>query len=98
MIRVQLPTPLRKLAGTDKEIQVDVPGQASLSAVLDQLEAQYPALAGTIRDHSSGIRRPFIRFFACEEDLSHQGPDVVLPEEVISGKEPLVVIGAMAGG
>jgi molybdopterin synthase sulfur carrier subunit len=98
VIRVQLPTPLRKLAGTEKEIQVEVAGPPTVAAVLDALEARYPVLAGTIRDHSSGVRRPFIRFFACEEDLSHTSADTLLPEAVASGWEPLVVVGAMAGG
>jgi len=98
MIRVEIPAHLRTLAQVNSEIKLDVEGQATLSSVLDALEARYPMLSGTIRDHVTKQRRPFLRFFACEEDLSHQPPDAPLPEAVASGKEPLVIIGAIAGG
>lgn len=98
MIRVILPQHLRTLAHVGSEVTVDVPGQATLRSVLDVLEARYPMLRGTIRDHVTLERRPFLRFFACEEDLSHQSPDTPLPLAVISGAEPLVVLGAIAGG
>jgi hypothetical protein len=98
MIRVILPFHLRTLAKVDNEITLDVEGEVTTRAVLDALEAKYPVLRGTIRDHDTGKRRAFLRFFACEEDLSHEPPDAPLPEAVASGKEPLCVIGAIAGG
>jgi sulfur-carrier protein len=98
MIRVELPSHLRTLAKVDAEVQLDVQGQVTLRSVLDALEARYPMLRGTIRDQVSGERRPFLRFFACEEDLSHESPDAPLPDAVASGAEPLVVLGAIAGG
>jgi sulfur-carrier protein len=98
MIRVVLPTPLRTLAGAGREVQVVVDGAPTLAAVLDAVEASYPALRGTLRDQFTHERRPFIRFFACQEDLSHQSPSTALPAAVISGDEPLLVVGAMAGG
>lgn len=98
MIRVVLPAHLRTLARVDGEVTVDVHGQATLGGVLNALEASYPVLQGTIRDHVTLKRRPFIRFYACEQDLSHDGPDARLPEAVASGSEPFLVVGAMAGG
>ena len=98
MIRVVLPTPLRTLAHVDGEVKLDVEGQATQRSVLDALEACYPVLRGTIRDHVTQQRRPFIRFFACEVDLSHELPDAPLPDAVVSGAEPLLIIGAIAGG
>jgi sulfur-carrier protein len=98
MIRVILPQHLRTLAHVGSEVQIDVEGQPTLRSVVDALEARYPMLRGTIRDHGTQQRRPFLRFFACEEDLSHESPDAPLPEAVVSGKEPLVVLGAIAGG
>ena len=98
MIRVELPQHLRTLAKISGEVKLDVVGPATLRSVLDALEAQYPVLQGTIRYHVTQQRRPFLRFFACEEDLSHESPDALLPEAVASGKEPLLVIGAIAGG
>jgi molybdopterin synthase sulfur carrier subunit len=98
MIRVVLPQHLRTLAGVGGDVTIDVPGEVTQRSVLDALEARYPMLRGTIRDHSTQLRRPFIRFFACEQDLSHESPDAPLPQEVSSGKEPLLVIGAIAGG
>jgi hypothetical protein len=98
MIRVVLPAHLRTLSRVDGEVLVDVEGQATLGAVLDALEASDPVLRGTIRDHATRKRRPFVRFFACQEDLSHESPAVVLPEAVVLGAEPLLVVGAMAGG
>jgi len=98
MIRVVLPQHLRTLAHVGSEVQLEVEGQATLRSVLDALEAQYPMLCGTIRDHGTQKRRPFLRFFACEEDLSHESPDSPLPADVVSGKEPLLIIGAIAGG
>jgi molybdopterin synthase sulfur carrier subunit len=98
MIRVVLPTHLRSLARIAGETKLDVPNPATQRSVLDALEAQYPMLRGTIRDQVTRQRRPFVRFFACERDLSHEGPDATLPEEVSSGAEPLLVVGAMAGG
>ena len=98
MIRVILPQHLRTLAHVGSEVQIDVEGQPTLRSVLDTLEARYPMLRGTIRDHGTQQRRPFLRFFACEEDLSHESPDAPLPEAVVLGKEPLVVLGAIAGG
>jgi hypothetical protein len=98
MIRVALPAHLRTLARVDGEVTVDVEGRATLRAVLDALEAGYPMLRGTIRDHVTQQRRPFVRFFACQEDLSHEGPDAPMPDAVVAGAEPFLVIGAMAGG
>ena len=98
MIRVELPYHLRTLAKVSGELQLEVSGPITLRSVLDALEARYPMLQGTIRDHVTQQRRPFLRFFACEEDLSHESPDAPLPEAVASGKEPLMVIGAIAGG
>jgi sulfur-carrier protein len=98
MIRVALPYHLRTLARLTDEAHLDVPEPITVRAVLDALEAAYPMLRGTIRDHGTLKRRPFIRFFACKEDLSLDSPDAVLPEAVILGKEPFVVVGAMAGG
>ena len=98
MIRVELPSHLRTLAKVDGEVQLDVQGQVTLRAVLDALEGRYPMLRGTIRDHVTGQRRAFLRFFACGEDLSHESPDALLPDAVATGAEPLVVLGAIAGG
>jgi sulfur-carrier protein len=98
MIRVILPPHLRTLAQLRGDVELEVDGQVTQRSVLDALEARYPMLRGTIRDHVTQQRRPFLRFFACEEDLSHEPPDAPLPEEVASGKEPLVILGAIAGG
>jgi len=98
MIRVLLPAHLRNLAGTGNEVQLTLEGPATLRAVLDVLESTYPMLRGTIRDHVTQERRPFLRFFACSEDISHDSADAPLPEAVVSGKEPLLIIGAIAGG
>lgn len=97
-IRVELPQHLRTLAHVGREVQLEVEGPVTLRSVLDTLEARYPMLRGTIRDHGSQQRRAFLRFFACEEDLSHEPPDTPLPEAVTSGKEPFLIIGAIAGG
>ncbi|MEA2722159.1 MAG: sulfur-carrier protein [Candidatus Eremiobacteraeota bacterium] len=98
LIRVVLPAHLRTLARSGGEVTLDVEGAATQRSVLDALEAIYPALRGTIRDHVTHKRRPFVRFFACEQDLSHESPDAALPEAVATGAEPLLVVGAMAGG
>lgn len=98
MIRVVLPAHLRTLARLGGEVQLQVEGTVTLRSVLDALEARYPVLRGTIRDHVTLRRRPFVRFFACEEDLSLQPPDTPVPEPVAAGKEPLLIVGAMAGG
>jgi molybdopterin synthase sulfur carrier subunit len=98
MIRVVLPAHLRTLARVDGEVKLDVPGKVTQRSVLDALEAQYPMLEGTIRDHVTQQRRAFLRFFACEEDLSNESPDAPLPEAVAAGTEPLLIVGAMAGG
>ena len=98
MIRVVLPHHLRKLAGVGGEVELEVTGPVTIRAALDVLEAQHPALRGTIRDHVTLKRRPFIRFFACEEDFSLEPPDTALPGEVVAGTEPLLIVGAMAGG
>ncbi|HNM79348.1 MAG TPA: MoaD/ThiS family protein [Tepidiformaceae bacterium] len=98
MIRVILPAHLHTLARTNREVQLQVDGPVTQRSVLDALEAAYPMLRGTIRDQATHKRRPLVRFFACEEDLSHESPDDPLPEEVASGKEPFLIIGAMAGG
>ena len=98
MIRVILPQHLRTLAHVSGEVSIDVQGAATQRSVLDALEAAYPMLRGTIRDHVTLERRPFLRFFACAEDWSHESPDAPLPTEVTSGKEPFMIIGAIAGG
>jgi sulfur-carrier protein len=98
MIRVVLPAHLRTLARIDGEVELDVAGQVTQCSVLDALETRYPALRGTIRDHDGGQRRAFIRFFACEQDLSHEQPDAPLPDKVATGAEPYLIVGAMAGG
>jgi sulfur-carrier protein len=98
MIRVVLPAHLRTLARINGEVELDVAGQVTQCSVLDALEARYPMLRGTIRDHDGGPRRAFIRFFACEQDLSHEQPDTPLPQAVATGAEPYLIIGAMAGG
>jgi len=98
MIRVVLPYHLRTLARVGAEVQLDVEGPVTQRSVLDALEARYPMLAGTIRDHVTQQRRPFLRFFACEQDLSHEPPDASLPDAVVSGAEPFIVLGAIAGG
>ncbi|HEY7152471.1 MAG TPA: MoaD/ThiS family protein [Gemmataceae bacterium] len=98
MIRVVLPYHLRELAHVGSEVTLAVEGRATLGSVLDALEARYPMLRGTIRDHVTGQRRPFVRFFACEEDLSHEPPNVALPDAVASGAEPFFIVGAIAGG
>jgi hypothetical protein len=98
MIRVILPPHLRTLARVSAEVQLDVEGRATQRLVLDALEARYPMLRGTIRDHVTQQRRPFLRFFACEQDLSHEPPDAPLPEAVGSGAEPFLIVGAIAGG
>ena len=98
MIRVALPYHLRNLARVDAEVQLEVASPVTISAVLNALEAKYPVLRGTIRDHSTLKRRPFIRFFVCKEDVSLEPPDTPLPEAVTNGTEPFLVVGAMAGG
>lgn len=98
MIRVELPYHLRTLARIDGEVSLAVDGPVTQRSVLDALEARYPMLRGTIRDHATAIRRPFLRFFACGEDLSHDSPDDPLPQLVATGSEPLLVLGAIAGG
>jgi hypothetical protein len=98
MIRVVLPPHLRGLAHVTGEVQLDVDVQPTVRSVVDALESRYPMLRGTIRDHVTQQRRPFLRFFACEEDLSHESPDAPLPDAVVSGKEPLLIVGAIAGG
>jgi hypothetical protein len=98
MIRVILPQHLRTLAHVGGEVTLEIEGPVTLRAVLDAVEARYPMLRGTIRDHDTQQRRAFLRFFACEEDLSHEPPETPLPEAVASGKEPFIVIGAIAGG
>ena len=98
MIRVILPSHLRALARIDGEVQLDIVGPVTQRSVLDELEARYPALRGTIHAHDGGSRRAFIRFFACELDLSHEQPDTPLPEPVAHGTEPYLIVGAMAGG
>jgi sulfur-carrier protein len=98
MIRVVLPHHVRTLAKVSGDISLQVSGPVTLTSVLDTLEAQYPMLQGTIRDHTTKQRRAFLRFFACEEDITHESPDAPLPEAVVSGAEPLLVIGAIAGG
>ena len=98
MIRVVLPFHLRKLAHVDGDVELEIAGPITVSAVLDALEAKYPMLRGTIRDHGTLKRRPFIRCFACMQDLSLEPPETALPADIVSGKEPFLVIGAMAGG
>ena len=98
MIRVVLPAHLRTLARVTGEVQLEVPGQVTQGAILDALEARYPMLCGTMRDHVTRKRRDFIRFYACEEDRSNDPPDSLLPEAITTGREPFLVIGAMAGG
>lgn len=98
MIRVVLPAHLRILAQLDGEVKLDLEGQATQRSVLDALEVRYPMLRGTIRDQVTQQRRPFVRFFACEQDLSHESPDTPLPEPVVKGVEPFLVVGAIAGG
>jgi len=98
MIRVVLPPHLRGLARISGEVKLEMDGQPTLRMVLDSLEARYPMLQGTIRDHVTQQRRPFLRFFACEEDITHESPDAPLPESVVAGKEPLLIVGAIAGG
>jgi hypothetical protein len=98
MIRVVLPYHLRNLARVDAEVQIEVASPVTVRAVLDTLEARYPALRGTIRDHGTLKRRPFIRFFACKEDLSLDPPETTLPDAVVRGDEPFLIVGAMAGG
>jgi hypothetical protein len=98
MIRVILPAHLRILARVEGEVKLEVEGPVTQRSVLDALEARYPALCGTLRDHVTQQRRPFVRFFACEEDLSHDSPDAPLPDAVAAGTEPFLVVGAIAGG
>jgi sulfur-carrier protein len=98
MIRVVLPAHLRTLTRVEGEVRLDVDGPVTTRAVLDALEGRYPMLRGTIRDQVTGRRRAFLRFFACEEDLSHEPPEALLPEAVSTGKEPFLIVGAMAGG
>ena len=97
-VRVVLPAHLRAMAKVQGEVRVEVPGEITQRSVLDALEAEFPMLLGTIRDRSTAKRRAFVRFYACEEDLSHEEPDMPLPERVVHGEEPFMVIGAMAGG
>jgi hypothetical protein len=98
VIRVELPPHLQNLAGVGGEVEIEVAGPATQRAVLDAIEAAYPVLCGTIRDHVTHQRRAFVRFFACQEDLSHESPDAPLPDAVARGEEPLLIVGAMAGG
>lgn len=98
MIRIQLPAHLRTLAHVDGEVKLVIEGEVTQRSVLDALEARYPVLRGTIRDHVTQKRRPFVRLFACEEDLSHESPDAPLPDAVAQGAEPFVILGAIAGG
>jgi sulfur-carrier protein len=98
MIRVVLPAHLRTLARVNGEVRLHVEGRATQGSVLDALEARYPMLKGTIRDHVTHVRRPFLRFFACEQDLSHELPDAPLPEAIAMGTEPFLIVGAIAGG
>jgi hypothetical protein len=98
MIRVVLPQHLRTLARVDGEVKLDLAGPVTPRAILDALEARYPMLRGTIRDHVTGQRRPFLRFFACEQDLSHESPDAPLADAVATGAEPFLILGAIAGG
>jgi molybdopterin synthase sulfur carrier subunit len=98
VIRVVLPANLRTLASVQGDVELEVDGPATLGSVLDALEARYPVLRGTVRDHVTHRRRPFVRFFACEEDLSHEPPDTPLPDAIAKGTEPFMIVGAMAGG
>ncbi len=98
MIRVVLPAHLRKLAHVDGEVSLEVAGKITQRSILDALEARYPMLRGTIRDHANGKRRAFVRFFACGEDLSHEAPDTLLPEAIATGTQPFMIVGAIAGG
>ena len=98
MIRVELPSHLRTLARVNGEVKLSVEGQVTQRSILDALEARYPMLQGTIRDHVTQVRRPFLRFFACAEDWSHESPDTPLPPAVTSGEEPFLIVGAIAGG
>ncbi|MER7459313.1 MoaD/ThiS family protein [Micromonospora sp. NPDC126480] len=98
MIRVVLPAHLKNLAHVHGEVRLELPGPATQRSVLDTLEQRYPMLLGTIRDRHTGKRRAFVRFYACEQDLSNDSPDTPLPEEVVAGKEPFIILGAMAGG
>src|ERR1017187_9767756 len=98
MIRVVLPGHLRTLARIEGEIALEIPGPVTLRSVLEAIEARYPMLRGTLRDQVTGTRRPYVRFFACEQDLSHESPETPLPEAVVSGAEPFLVVGAIAGG
>jgi hypothetical protein len=98
VIRVVLPAHLKNLARVSGEVRLDVDGEATQRLVLDALEAQFPMLRGTIRDHNNGKRRAFVRFYACEEDLSNDSPDAPLPDRVLAGEEPFLIVGAMAGG
>jgi hypothetical protein len=98
MIRVTLPAHLRKLAKVSGEVTLDVEGQVTQRAILDALEARYPMLRGTVRDQVTQRRRPFVRFFACKEDLSNELPDAPLPDAVVTGEEPFMIVGAMSGG
>jgi len=98
MIRVVLPAHLRTLAQIKGEVELEVEGPVTQHSILDALEARYPVLRGTIRDHITGQRRPFVRFFACEQDFSHESPDTALPDAVASAAEPFLIVGAIAGG
>lgn len=98
MIRVKLPYHLRNLAKVGAEVGIEVEGKITIGSILDALEARYPMLKGTIRDHTTNNRRPFLRFFACEEDYSHEASDTSLPDEVATGREPFLIVGAIAGG
>ena len=98
MIRIQLPAHLRTLAGVEGEVQLQLEGPATLRSVIDAIEARFPMLRGTIRDHATQQRRPLVRFFACEEDLSNEPPDTPLPEAIVTGAEPFLIVGAIAGG
>ncbi len=97
-VRVELPAHLRLLAGVGNELLLEIPPPATLAGLLNALEARFPQLQGTIRDHATGQRRPFLRFFACQEDISHLPLDTPLPQPVLDGREPLLVVGAIAGG
>ena len=98
MIRVELPAHLRTLANVEGEVAFDLSGRVTLGSILDAIEARYPVLRGTIRDHVTLRRRPFVRFYACQEDFSQESPDITLPDAVSSGREPFLVVGALAGG
>jgi molybdopterin synthase sulfur carrier subunit len=98
MIRVVLPAHLRKLARVEGEVSIEVEGRVTACSILDALEARYPTLCGTIRDHVTKKRRPFVRYFACEQDLSHEPPDAPVPDAVVQAREPFMIVGAMSGG